>query len=87
MDRDSSIAEGVRKGGLTMFERFSERARRVLFFARDEASQLGSISIDTEHLRLGLLREHGSVTTDVLASRGLRLDRVREQTSRSKLRS
>ena len=31
-----------------MFERYTERARRVLFFARYEASQLGSISIDTE---------------------------------------
>ena len=40
-----------------MFERYTERARRVLFFARYEASQLGSISIETEHLLLGLLRE------------------------------
>ena len=32
-----------------MFERFSEQARRALFFAREEASQLGSIRIDTEH--------------------------------------
>ena len=36
-----------------MFERYTERARRVLFFARYEASQLGSISIETEHLLLG----------------------------------
>ena len=40
-----------------MFERYTERARRVLFFARYEASQLGSISIETEHLLLGLIRE------------------------------
>lgn len=40
-----------------MFERFSERARRVLFFARYEASQLGSVSIDSQHLLLGLVRE------------------------------
>ena len=39
-----------------MFERYTERARRVLFFARYEASQLGSISIETEHLLLGLIR-------------------------------
>jgi hypothetical protein len=31
-----------------MFERFTEQARRALFFAREEASQLGSIRIDTE---------------------------------------
>jgi len=40
-----------------MFERFSERARRVVFFARYEASQYGSGYIETEHLLLGLLRE------------------------------
>jgi ATP-dependent Clp protease ATP-binding subunit ClpA len=42
-----------------MFERYSERARRVLFFGRYEASQLGSLTIEPEHLLLGLLREGG----------------------------
>jgi ATP-dependent Clp protease ATP-binding subunit ClpA len=40
-----------------MFELYTERARRVIFFGRYEASQFGSLSIDTEHLLLGLLRE------------------------------
>jgi len=40
-----------------MFERFTEKARRVIFFARFEASQYGSPYIETEHLLLGLLRE------------------------------
>lgn len=40
-----------------MFERYTERARRVIFFARYEASQYGSPCIETEHLLLGLLRE------------------------------
>jgi hypothetical protein len=40
-----------------MFERYTEKARRVIFFARHEASQYGSRVIDTEHLLLGLLRE------------------------------
>jgi hypothetical protein len=40
-----------------MFERFTERARRVFFFARYEASQFGSVTIDPEHLLLGVLRE------------------------------
>ncbi|HZC24377.1 MAG TPA: Clp protease N-terminal domain-containing protein, partial [Candidatus Binatia bacterium] len=40
-----------------MFERYTEKARRVIFFARYEASQFGSPVIDTEHLLLGLLRE------------------------------
>ncbi|MGA9073146.1 MAG: Clp protease N-terminal domain-containing protein [Candidatus Sulfotelmatobacter sp.] len=41
-----------------MFERFTEKARRVVFFARYEASQYGSPEIDSEHLLLGLIREH-----------------------------
>jgi hypothetical protein len=40
-----------------MFERYTEKARRVIFFARYEASQYGSLYIETEHLLLGLLRE------------------------------
>src|SRR5260221_2383626 len=44
-----------------MFERYTESARRTLFFARDEASQLGSLAIEAEALLLGLVRE-GAVT-------------------------
>lgn len=40
-----------------MFERYTERARRVLFFARLELSDLGGASIETEHLMLGLLSQ------------------------------
>jgi len=40
-----------------MFERYTEKARRVIFFARYEASQYGSPSINTEHILFGLLRE------------------------------
>ncbi|HEY6414333.1 MAG TPA: Clp protease N-terminal domain-containing protein [Edaphobacter sp.] len=40
-----------------MFDRYTEKARRVIFFARYEASTFGSPSIETEHLLLGLLRE------------------------------
>jgi hypothetical protein len=40
-----------------MFERFTEKARRVIFFARYEASQFGGLFIDTEHLLLGVTRE------------------------------
>jgi Clp amino terminal domain, pathogenicity island component len=41
-----------------MFERYTEHARRVIFFARYEASQYGSSVVDTEHLLLGLIREN-----------------------------
>lgn len=40
-----------------MFERYTERARRVIFFSRYEAAQFGGRTIETEHLLLGLLRE------------------------------
>jgi len=40
-----------------MFERYTERARRAVFFARYEACQLGSPTIESEHLALGILRE------------------------------
>ena len=36
-----------------MFERYSEKARRVLFYAQYEANQLGSVSIETSHVLLG----------------------------------
>jgi hypothetical protein len=44
-------------GGSEMFERYTESARRVLFFARYEASQIGTTEITTEHLLFGLIRE------------------------------
>jgi hypothetical protein len=44
-----------------MFERYTEKARRVIFFGRYEACQYGSPEIDTEHLLLGLLREDKAV--------------------------
>ncbi|PYT58285.1 MAG: hypothetical protein DMG46_11740 [Acidobacteria bacterium] len=40
-----------------MFERYTEKARRIIFFARYEANQYGSTFIDTQHLLLGLMRE------------------------------
>lgn len=44
-----------------MFERYTEQARRVIFFARYEASNYGSRYIESEHLLLGLLREDRTV--------------------------
>jgi len=53
-----------------MFERFTEKARRVIFFARYEASQYGIMSIETEHLLLGLLREDKSLIWKCLRENG-----------------
>ncbi len=62
-----------------MFERYTERARRVLFFARYEASQLGSISIETEHLLLGLIREGKGLTSRLFARSHLSLENIRKE--------
>jgi uncharacterized protein (TIGR03435 family) len=62
-----------------MFERYTEGARRVLFFARYEASQLGSISIDTEHVLLGLLREGKGITGRLFERARLSLDDLRRE--------
>ena len=62
-----------------MFERYTERARRVLFFARYEASQLGSISIETEHLLLGLIREGKGLTSRIFARSHLLLENIRKE--------
>ncbi|HWG20758.1 MAG TPA: Clp protease N-terminal domain-containing protein [Terracidiphilus sp.] len=53
-----------------MFERYNEKARRVIFFARYEASQFGSPYIETEHVLLGLLREDKALTNRFLRSLG-----------------
>src|SRR6266567_2504961 len=66
-----------------MFERYTEKARRVIFFARYEASQFGSPYIDTEHLLLGLLREEKCFAAEILHERGLRLSTIREELARS----
>ncbi len=61
-----------------MFERYTERARRVLFFARYEASQLGSVSIESEHLLLGLIREGKGLTSRIFARSHVSLDHIRK---------
>src|SRR5215470_5179686 len=51
-----------------MFERYTEKARRVIFFARYEASQFGSPYIETEHLLLGIVREDKALSNRLLRS-------------------
>jgi len=53
-----------------MFERYTEKARRAIFFARYEASQYGSQIIGTEHLLLGIFREDHALTRRFLGERG-----------------
>ena len=62
-----------------MFERYTERARRVLFFARYEASRLGGGSIDTEHLLLGLIREGKGLTSRIFGRSHLSMETIRKE--------
>ena len=65
-----------------MFERYTEPARRTLFFARYEASQFGSLSIEAEHLLLGLIREDKGFTHRVFEAAHLSLESVGEDIRR-----
>jgi ATP-dependent Clp protease ATP-binding subunit ClpC len=51
-----------------MFERYTEKARRSIFFARYEAHQFGSSAIETEFLLLGVLRDDKVLANQLLAS-------------------
>ena len=61
-----------------MFERYTEKARRVIFFARYEASQFGSPYIETEHLLLGLFREDKALANRFLRSHAA-IESIRKQ--------
>ena len=63
-------------------ERFTQRARRVLSLAHQEAEQMRHNYIGTEHLLLGLIREEGGVAGRVLRELGLEGDRVQEMVER-----
>ncbi|MDI6689489.1 MAG: ATP-dependent Clp protease ATP-binding subunit [Actinomycetota bacterium] len=62
-----------------MFERFTERARRVVVFAQEEARMLNQNYIGTEHLLLGLIREEESVAVRALKAMGINLEDIRTQ--------
>ncbi|MDQ3256655.1 MAG: hypothetical protein M3R15_22655, partial [Acidobacteriota bacterium] len=60
-----------------MFERYTEKARRVIFFARYEASQFGAPAIEPEHLLLGLMREDKTLTARFLLRAQANLEVIR----------
>ena len=59
------------------FEKFSERARRVLSLSQEEAQRFNHNYIGSEHILLGLVRETDGVAAQVLGNLGLDLSRVR----------
>lgn len=58
------------------FERYTDRARKVVEFASEEAKRLGCESVDTIHLMLGMLREGKGVAGNVLKHMGVDAERV-----------
>src|SRR5260221_8064685 len=60
-----------------LFEKFTERARKVLSLAQDEAQRFNHNYIGTEHLLLGLVREGDGVAAKVLSNLGVDLAQVR----------
>jgi ATP-dependent Clp protease ATP-binding subunit ClpC len=65
-----------------MFERYTEPARRTLFRARHEASRLGSLSIETEHVLLGLVREEEGLTSRIFERSHPSLENIRKEIER-----
>ena len=62
-----------------MWQRFTERARKVVFYAQEEARKFGEGYVSTEHLLLGLVREQDSVAARVLERMGVSLPRIRAE--------
>ncbi len=65
-----------------MWQRFSERARKVIFFSQEEAGRLGQNCVSTEHLLLGLLRENDTVAARIIERLGFDLIRIRGEVDR-----
>src|SRR5450755_3810326 len=65
-----------------MWQRFTERARKVVFYAQEEAGKLGENYVSTEHLLLGLVRENDSVAARILDRMGVSLGRIRSEIER-----
>ena len=62
-----------------MFEKYTEKARRVIFFARYETSQLGARRIEAEHVLLGLLREDKALSSRFFPHAEAALEQIRKQ--------
>ena len=64
---------------MAMFERFTERARRVIILAQEEAKRLNHSAVGTEHILLGIIREGEGVASKVLESLNISPERVRAE--------
>jgi ATP-dependent Clp protease ATP-binding subunit ClpC len=68
-----------------MFEKYNEKARRALFFARYEASKLGSRVIESEHILLGVLREGEEIIKEVLSRFNVKPEQIRREVEGDRL--
>ena len=65
-----------------MFKRFTERARRVIILAREEAERHHHEYLGTEHILLGMLKDGGGIAITVLQKAGLSIDQIRLEVER-----
>jgi ATP-dependent Clp protease ATP-binding subunit ClpC len=70
---------GARKAALRMFERFTDRARRVVVLAEEEARMLNHGYVGTEHILVALIREGGGLAAQALQSLGITEEAARQQ--------
>jgi ATP-dependent Clp protease ATP-binding subunit ClpC len=69
-----------------MLERLTERARRAVVLAHEEARMLNHNDVGTEHILLGLIREGEGVAARALESLGISLEAVRQQVTETRIR-
>jgi ATP-dependent Clp protease ATP-binding subunit ClpC len=68
-----------------MFEKYNEKARRALFFARYEASKLGSRVIESEHILLGVLREGEEIIKEIFSRFNVKPEQIRREVEGDRL--
>ncbi len=68
-----------------MFEKYNEKARRALFFARYEASKLGSRVIESEHILLGVLREGEEIIKELFSRFNVKPEQIRREVEGDRL--
>ncbi|MDA8174989.1 MAG: Clp protease N-terminal domain-containing protein, partial [Nitrospiraceae bacterium] len=64
----------LRKKRLHMFEKFTERGRKIIIYAKEEAEKRQNDYLGTEHLLLALLREEDSLPVVIIKKMGLSID-------------
>ena len=79
MGNDAGAANTGPLGGSVAFERYTEKAKRVVFFARYEASQLGSSNIESEHLLLSILRVGKALSGKLFANSPTTAYKIKKQ--------